>query len=132
MPEEANQTGASPTPPTPTPEPNKAAGGLEPKVAAALSYVLGFITGILFIAVSKDKFVRFHAMQSIITSVVLIVINYLLDYILIHWFWWSLISIWQLFILALFVLLIYKAYNQEKYKLPIIGDYAEKFSEKIK
>ena len=40
--------------------------GLPKNTAAALSYVLGWITGIVFLLLEKDPFVRFHAMQSII------------------------------------------------------------------
>ncbi|MFA5359153.1 MAG: hypothetical protein WC310_05065 [Patescibacteria group bacterium] len=133
---EENTQGTSPTPaPTPAPVPptppaSKPAGsGLEPKVAAALSYVLGFITGAFFFFTSKDKFVKFHAMQSIITSVALIIIDYILGFAL-RYSWWRISGVWNLIVFVLFIFLIYKAYNQEKYKLPLIGDWAEKWSSK--
>ena len=41
--------------------------GMEANVAGLLSYLLGFITGIVFYVLEKEnKFVRFHAMQSIV------------------------------------------------------------------
>ena len=47
----------------------KTSTGLEANLAAALSYLVGFVTGIIFLLVEKDnKFVRFHAMQSILLS----------------------------------------------------------------
>lgn len=47
--------------------------GLEPNVAGALSYLLGIITGLVFYVVEPDdKFVRFHAAQSIVTFGILI------------------------------------------------------------
>ena len=47
--------------------------GLAPNVAGALSYVLGLVTGILFVLLERDRFVRFHAFQSILVSVAWIV-----------------------------------------------------------
>ena len=53
--------------------------GLQPNLAALLSYILGIITGILFFVLEKDnKFVRFHAMQSIIVFGFLLVLNAIL------------------------------------------------------
>lgn len=46
----------------------KTGTGLKKETSAALSYVLGFITGIIFLIIEKDPFVRFHAMQSIVVS----------------------------------------------------------------
>jgi uncharacterized membrane protein len=49
--------------------------GLAPNVAGALSYLLGFITGIIFLVLEKEnRFVRFHAAQSITVSVLLVLI----------------------------------------------------------
>ncbi|WP_318010792.1 hypothetical protein [Bacillus sp. RAR_GA_16] len=50
-----------------TPTPRKTSSGLEENVAGLLTYVLGFVTGIIFLLIEKEnKFVRFHAMQSIV------------------------------------------------------------------
>lgn len=118
------------TPAPQQPPAGQSAGtGLEPKVAAALSYVLGFITGAFFFLTSKDKFVKFHAMQSIIASVAVLIIGYVLDIIL-YSFWWRIHSLWNLAVFLVFIFLIYKAYSQEKYKLPVLGDLAEKWSQK--
>lgn len=121
---------------TPTPPPanapapiNPAGSGLESNVAGALSYVLGFITGIIFLVISKDSFVRFHAWQAILTSVVTMVIGWVID-AFVSVYWWRIVSLWNLLVLVLFLFLIYKAYNKEKYKLPVIGDMAEKFAAK--
>jgi uncharacterized membrane protein len=108
-------------------------------VAGLVAYVLGFITGI-FMLVSEpyksDKFVRFHALQSIFVSGV-----YLLVII-----GWSLLSsmfltvgfgaMWRIVFLgwwvvrlaffALWLFLMYKAYNNERFALPIIGPIAKK------
>lgn len=105
------------------------AGELKPNVAAALSYVLGAITGIIFLIISKDKFVRFHAMQSIILSVGYWVVDFAIGMLIWRWYYYG----WMLstLIFILFVYLIYQAYQNIMYKLPVIGDLAEKWSAKV-
>ncbi len=106
--------------------------GLDENLAGALSYFLTFITGFIFLLIEKDnKFVKFHAMQSIIFGVIFAVVG---------------VGIWFLQILmpspldvfftlvqcafsvggfVLWIVLMYKAYSGEMYKLPMIGDMAE-------
>ena len=106
-------------------------------VAAAMAYILGPITGILFLIIEPyrdDRFVRFHAFQSIFYGVVwlvfhavwrvltaiMITASFGLMSILLH-------RVWELISLALtavWIFLMYKAYNKEKYMLPIIGPLA--------
>ena len=52
--------------------------GLKKETAAALSYVLGPVTGVIFLVLEKDPFVRFHAMQSIVVIVVLFGLQWVL------------------------------------------------------
>ncbi len=121
--------------------------GLEPNIAALLSYILGWITGIVFFLIEKDnKFVRFHAMQSIIAFggiTILQILVGILSTLLFSILWrggvgsWGLASglsslmgilsllIW-LATIFLAVFLMIKAYHNETYKLPIAGKYAEK------
>jgi len=106
--------------PTPTPAPSVKDANLY----AALSYVLGLITGIFFFLISKDKYVRFHAMQSIVLSVVLAVVSYILGRV--PGIGGMIDSLFSLAALVLYIVLIIKAYKGEKYKLPVIGDFAEK------
>lgn len=95
--------------------------GLDPKLAGLLSYI--WIVGIVFIIVSKDKFVRFHAMQSIFMGLAFFVVTFAVAFIpVINFFSWI---IWPLY-MVLVILMMVKAYAGEKYKLPLIGDYAEK------
>lgn len=115
---------------TPPPAPVQPGGsGLEPHIAAALAYVLGFITGIIFLVISKDSFVRFHAWQAILVSVLTMVVGWIID-AFVSIYWWRINSLWNLVVLVIFLFLIYKAYNKEKYKLPVLGDLAEKFAAK--
>ena len=97
--------------------------GMSPNLAAALSYVLGAITGVLFYLISKDKFVRFHAIQSIITSLALWAVSLVLGILPGLSALSPLISLASF---ALFIFLIVKAYRGEKFKLPVAGDLAEK------
>ncbi len=102
--------------------------GMDENIEAALSYFLGFITGILFFVLEKEnKFVRFHAMQSIAVFVALFVINMFLGIILaITIVGLMLFPLIYLLEFILWIVLMYKAYNGEKFKLPVVGDFAEK------
>ncbi|HAV10348.1 MAG TPA: hypothetical protein DCX22_01860 [Dehalococcoidia bacterium] len=105
----------------------KTSTGLEENIAGLLSYVLGWITGLVFYLIEKEnKFVRFHAMQSIIVFGSLTVASFILSFIpIIGW-----IISWLLSILALilWIILMIKAYQGQKYKLPWAGDLAEKYA----
>ncbi len=102
--------------------------GMEENIEAALSYFLGFVTGILFFVMEKEsKFVKFHAMQSIAVFVALFVINMLLSIILgITVVGLLLLPLIYLLEFILWIVLMYKAYKGEKFKLPVVGDFAEK------
>lgn len=103
----------------------KTSTGLEANVAGLLCYVLGWITGLLFILIEKEnKFVRFHAMQSIIVFGAITVASIIFNLIpFIGWFLGVLLSILAL---ALWIILMVKAYQGDKYKLPWAGDLAER------
>ncbi|MFH1458602.1 MAG: DUF4870 domain-containing protein [Candidatus Omnitrophota bacterium] len=99
--------------------------GMQPNVAALLSYLAGFITGIIFYVVEKEnKFVRFHAMQSIVTFGGLFILQMVLAFIPI--IGWILIPFLSITSLILWIVLMIKAYQGENFKLPIAGDIAEK------
>ncbi len=103
---------------------NKTALGVDENIEGLLCYVLGFITGILFLILEKDnKFVRFHAMQSIATFLIIFVISMVIGFIPV--IGWLLSPLIGLVALILWLLLMFKAYKGEKYKLPIAGDFAE-------
>ncbi|RLE09276.1 hypothetical protein DRJ00_04610 [Candidatus Aerophobetes bacterium] len=97
---------------------------LKENVVGALCYVLGWITGIVFLIVEKkNRFVRFHAMQSLVTFLSLSVIRWIFRWIPFVGRGIS-VLIWILSLILWLVLMI-KAYQGEMYKLPIIGDFAE-------
>jgi len=110
------------------------AAGLTDNVAGALCYVLGVITGIVFLVLApynQNKFVRFHAFQAIFFHLAFValmiariivgtILPFSLDVIA------SLLGliIWLAGV-AIWVLLLVKAYQGERFKLPVIGDLAE-------
>jgi len=104
----------------------KTSTGLQANVAGLLCYVLGWISGLVFILIeSENKFVRFHAMQSIIVFGVLTVAGIVLD--LIPVLGSVLGAIISVVGLVLWIVLMVKAYKGVKYKLPWSGDLAEKW-----
>lgn len=106
--------------------------GIDENLEGALAYFLGILTGILFLVLEKDnKFVKFHAVQSIIVSVATIVILTVVGTILmfIPIIGWIIDILLYLGALLLWLLLMYKAYQKEMFKLPIAGDIAAKQAE---
>ena len=99
--------------------------GISENVEGLLAYLLGWITGIIFLLLEKDnKFVRFHAMQSIAVFVPIMILDWIVSFLPgIGGF-----LVWALGIIS-FVLWIYlmiKAYQGERYKVPYAGEWAEK------
>ncbi len=91
----------------------------------AASYLLGFLTGIIFLLVEKQsRFVRFHAMQSTMLFGGIFVANFALGFIPILGWIVGLLLTFTAFIL--WIVLMWKAFQGEMYKVPKIGDMAEK------
>jgi uncharacterized membrane protein len=112
--------------------PATSAGGLTDNVAGMLAYIT-FIPAIIFLVMepySRNRFVRFHAFQSIFLSVGWIIIATALR-IALPWFLWPLWGLIDLALFALWVILLIKAYNGQKWKLPVIGDMAEKQADTV-
>jgi len=102
--------------------------GMDANLAAALSYVFGWVSGlILFLIEKENKFVRFHAMQSILFSVAWIAVMVVLAITIVGAF---LIPVAGLIFFVLWIILIIKSFSGETFKLPVIGDMAEKYSNK--
>ena len=99
--------------------------GMDASLEATLCYVLGFLSGIVFYVLEKEnKFVRFHAMQSTITFGGVLVVNIVLSFV--PFFGRVFSGLISLAALVLWVALMVKAYQGEQFKLPVIGDIAEK------
>lgn len=100
--------------------------GLDEKVAGALCYVAGWLSGLIFLILEKDnKFIRYHAMQSIITYGVIFVAYLILVQIPIFATVIFLVS-WILAI-GLFGVLALKAYRGEEYELRWAGKLARRW-----
>ena|ERR1041385_2378118 len=126
----------------------KSSTGLDENVAALLSYIFGWISGLVFFLIEKDsRLVRFHAMQSLLLNVVVAVVGIVLWVVLFVVFLiisqisgtlatlLSLVSVlvWLVFgivILAAWIMCLLKAFQSQYFKLPVIGNFAEKFSAK--
>ncbi|HZN07023.1 MAG TPA: hypothetical protein VFB65_09570 [Pyrinomonadaceae bacterium] len=126
----------------------KSSTGLDENVAAVLSYVFNWVSGLVFFLIEKEsRLVRFHAMQSLILAVVFFV-GMIALYIV-----WAILAIitsqisgllatlvglvvglliFVFFIAAVigWILGMVKAYQGQFFKLPVIGNFAEKFSTK--
>lgn len=99
--------------------------GLTPNLTAALAYVLGFISGIIvFVLEKENRYVRFHSMQSMILSVAIFVLNIVVGFIPIVGPLLAMI-VCIIGIICWLIALI-KAAQGQYYKLPVIGEYAEK------
>jgi uncharacterized membrane protein len=122
-----------------TAAPVAAASGMTSNTAAALAYILGALTGVLFLVLDpykNDRFVRFHALQSIFFSLACIA----------FWIVWSivwgilisatagfgalvdlpLILLISLGIFGYWIFLMFQAYSNRQYKIPFIGEMAAK------
>lgn len=126
----------------------KSSTGLDENIAALLSYIFGWVSGLIFFLIEKDsRLVRFHAMQSILFNVlilVLVFVFWILTFILVLigaaigdvlGTIFSLLAtlLWLVFsvgILIAWILCLVKAFQGQYFKLPIIGNFAEKFSAK--
>jgi uncharacterized membrane protein len=111
--------------------------GLEENFEAVLCYLFVWISGLFFYFVEdKNKFIRFHAMQSILVFLPLMILAWIFGgffgifsygpgwyfFAWISWFFWVLVII-------MWLVLMVKAYQMQQYKLPIVGDIAEKHTQ---
>jgi uncharacterized membrane protein len=112
--------------------------GMEENVAGLVAYILGWITGLIFLLIDKRPFVKFHAAQSIALNIAFVavwfafwIVSFFLTIITaaLHFpvgflsvFFFPVI---MLAFLVIWIFVMYKAYSHEKYKLPIIGNLVE-------
>ena len=136
---------ASPAPPVAA---TKSSTGLDDNVASLLAYLFQFLGGLIFFLIEKDsRFVRFHAMQSMLLSgvfwvglIALWIVSFVLTLILgqisgmLAGLVWVITVLLQLVLVVAaligFIFCMIKAYQRQYFKLPLLGSYAEKFSQK--
>lgn len=107
--------------------PGATASQLSSNLVGLLCYVAGLVTGILFLILEpykRDPFVRFHAFQSIFFCIAAMVISIVVGAI--PFVGWILAPFVGLGIVVLWVVLMVQAYQNKKWKLPVLGDLAEK------
>jgi len=103
---------------------NASSTGLDPKLAGLLCYLLGWITGVIFLVIEKsDDSVRFHAYQSTATFGALFVLGIVVG-------WLPVVGpvlgmLLGPVTLILWIVLMLKAFQGERFKLPVVGDWAE-------
>lgn len=108
---------------SPKPNTNQTEGNLR----AALTYLAGWITGLIFLLIEKDdKFVRMHAAQSLVLFGGLNVIAF------IPFLGWVVSIVLAPLALILWIVLMVKAYQNQKMELPLISDLARQIEPKIK
>ena len=126
----------------------KSSTGLDENVAALLAYIATWVSGLVFFLIEKDsRFVKFHAMQAILLGASATILGILLW---ILWFFGLIIGaaisdvlaglvsvvlgllmfVFSIGVLIAIVMCLIKAYQMQYFKLPIIGNFAEKFSMK--
>lgn len=130
-----NQPDPTPPPSTP-PAPGATSTGLAPNVAGALAYLVGPITGVIFLVLEKQSsFVRFHAAQSIglfiaffILSIGLFIVSSVIAVIpVLGWILSFLISMAMFFGgLLLWIFLMYKAWSHEEWEFPWVGEQSRR------
>ena len=101
----------------------KTSTGLDENIAGLLCYVLGWVSGIIFLLIEQDnKFVRFHATQSIIVFGIVTVAGIILSFV--PFIGWIVPAI----SFILWVVLMVKAYQGTRFKIPWAGNLAERWA----
>jgi len=136
------QVGAPPNPGyrSAAPPYQPATSGLSENAAATLSYVLGWLTGIIFYLIDRRPYVRFHAAQSIVTFGGLHIIRAIIAMMFGLGWWWgggygfghfgrfgggvALLAMLSLLTFVLWIICMIKAYQGERFMVPIAGDIA--------
>jgi uncharacterized membrane protein len=135
----AGQASPSAPPPVHQPHPGNAApatAGLADNVAGALCYVLGWLTGIIFLVIDKRHSVRFHAAQSIVVFGGLFVIYWIVGAMFatsiafgsigLGWtFGYTIFMVLRLVFFVLWIFLMWKAYQGEQFRVPIAANIAD-------
>jgi len=100
--------------------------GLPRNTTAALAYVLGMVTGVVVLVLERDdEYVRYHALQSVALSVVWL--GGWIVLMVIPVIGWILLPFWGLMCFVLWLVAMVKAWQGERFRLPILGEYVAKY-----
>jgi uncharacterized membrane protein len=117
-----------------------AASGLSENVAGLLCYLLGWLTGIIFLLIDKRPFVRFHAAQSIVVFGILHVLQIILTFLWVgsgayygsgfglHFMLSSLVS---LITFVAWIVLMVMAYQGKRFEVPVAAGIANSLAGKV-
>ena len=107
----------------------KSSTGLPENIAGLLCYLLGWISGLIFCLIEKQSdFVKYHATQSVIVFGTLTLASIALG--VVPFIGGLLAPLLSLLTFALWIILMIKAFQHTRYKLPWAGDLAEKYARK--
>lgn len=102
--------------------------GLSKNTAGALSYVLGPLSGVVFLILEKDPYVKFHALQSIVVFGVIFILQWAFAITI---FLAPLSGLLAILAFVMWLMLIYKAWKGEEWEVPLLGKYARMFVKKV-
>lgn len=109
--------------------------GISENVAGLLCYLLGWLTGLIFLLIDKRPFVRFHAAQSIVVFGTLFIIRLVLSFGLIGMHLFGLFGLWTLLSLLLsivtlvaWVVLMVTAYQGKRLEVPVAAGFAKRIA----
>lgn len=106
----------------------KTSTGLQENVCSALCYLIWWISGFIFLLLEPDnKRVRFHAIQSITGLGFFTVAGWVIGFLPVIGYWASVV-VWGVAV-ATWIMLMLNAYRGVKYKLPVLGNLAEKWAD---
>ncbi len=127
-----------PTPTLPGTTANNAQTGLSENAAGALSYVLGWITGIIFLLIDKRPYVRFHAAQSIVVfgglHVIQLAMSMMFGASFFYGGWtglsagWMILSVLHILTFVLWIVCMVKAAQGQRFEVPVAAGIAQSFS----
>jgi len=110
--------------------PDRSSTGIDPRIVGLLCYLGIFVTGLLFLAVEKQsRFVKFHALQSILVTIAFVLINIIVNFI--PFFGWIFNIILAPISFVIWVALMLLALQGRWFKLPYIGELAERYSQQF-
>jgi uncharacterized membrane protein len=114
--------------------------GIQPNIAGALCYALGWVTGIVFLLIGgKNEFIRFNAWQSIIIFGFLSVLSIFFQIFSLFFrslplaffiIYYLIMAVFGIFCFALWIFLMIRAYQSRLFKVPVAGNFAEQMMKK--
>jgi uncharacterized membrane protein len=103
--------------------------GLEENIASLLCYALFWVTGLVFYLIeTENETVRFHAMQSMIVFGFFSALSLIFRWVFWHQYVFD--SVIGVIVVILWIILMVRAYQGGRFKLPVAGDLAEKWAAK--